>query len=419
MSRRTSNRKTNQPNALEAEQKVIDAHLRTISDIHEPPDTYCDSLKKLSLSTLTRVLGGAVRNHRGRKRVAPYIYAKDYESLGPKRGVEQSAGTAHELRWMTALLLAHQEQVRSYIRLRSEFLTALLVGDYTASEYALAKCTRTHGFSLWSIQSRLLLAEQTGGTRENRRYFTEIQKLLPVGFPQYLTVYLSYRTERTTSNHSYEASLRDSLSYLNDDRFKSTVQTAFFLLLSQYNLWLNDSGCVIATLARQPLPDVYNSFVQISQSIYADDDVPSSTVSVLAACVEALADSVNDLSLALVAQLLSPGRRFPQSDILSMFYGVLDAHTRGDYGAAIVNATRLLEADPSCIHAYLLHIDSHLQSGMLPVPPFQPDTIAYDIYTSLANVESANKSAQDGLDRLLKWCLVFDSMPIGRQLYSY
>ena len=143
-----------------------------------------------------------------------------------------STGSLHrELRWTTEVVLHFAEQLNEFLRASAHIERYLFTIDYNAARAAIAALTKSLGWSLWTIQSDLLLADLEGGIASNRGRLSEIldrsSELLKL-----VAYFYSLRTDSSLSAASYDARLHTTS--LQQRQIHRSIETCY--LICDYGL---------------------------------------------------------------------------------------------------------------------------------------------------------------------------------------
>src|SRR5262249_25516146 len=124
----------------------------------------------------------------------------------------QSTGSLRrELAWTTELLLHCQKQLNIFLQASALFERHLLIGDFKKARATIVELTKSLGWSLWAVQSELLVADLEEGISGNRGKLAEIFQTSS-RVVKIFAYFFSLRVEASSSATSYDTDILNHLS---------------------------------------------------------------------------------------------------------------------------------------------------------------------------------------------------------------
>jgi hypothetical protein len=93
-----------------------------------------------------------------------------------------------EVHWCAYLLIQHSEAINHFIDMRSRFNEAIICSDFDLCGEILDTVDGMYGYSLWSIEQRIVLLALSQGLEAQKAYSASIHETAPVLSPHFVHI---------------------------------------------------------------------------------------------------------------------------------------------------------------------------------------------------------------------------------------
>ncbi|MBU5611677.1 ATP-binding protein [Geomonas azotofigens] len=340
---------------------------------------------------------------------------KTYLDIRSSEILPYSASLKVELDWCVFSILQHKEELIQFLKLKSIFEHALISGDYGQAQSTLDYINSNVGHSIWSLESKFILNEFTGGITKNLEFLTE---LCTDGTDVILLLLSDFYSRKCEKNitvgklneyyhqilHSASADLTNYFYFkLNHARLKD-IDVAF-------SIYLESISSVV---------DRYLMLIEITKYSISRNLPEAST---LVNCIKDNFKEFPDPSLKAITNV-SNLKKNKFKDCSSSFRRdeicmCIDTYKSGDYIGCIDQAGNILKADATVFEIYQYYIKSHINIGRELVVPFSEDSIGHDVMCAIDSVYMFDADTSESLGKLIKIYITLGNSNFAHQIVGY
>jgi len=242
----------------------------------------------------------------------PFYRSFVLEGLFPRTPAElfqqsplDSDSSDAELAWYSAYLVHYGEKLREYVRRAREVQRHVLLSQFGTARTLVDEIIRQTGFSLWSCEMLLALAEYDGGSKKRQDTLAGLKRHGCEPLALFMFDIASLRVDAAWAPSVFDSAVRDVVKSVKDDDFGAYIN------IHTRARYRATPRAVLRTLrweATASLVDLYEAFVAYACSVAANER--TTAPSVLQSAVKRLFTVTNDQRLASVLSLVGT----PKSD---------------------------------------------------------------------------------------------------------
>jgi len=327
-----------------------------------------------------------------------------------------------ELVWTTEILLHFSKQLNVFLQASACIERHLLVGDFGAARAAIAELTGSLGWSLWTVQSELLLADLREGISGNRGKLAEIFQASS-GIVKIFAYFSSLREEASLSAASYDAAISNYLSRAEttphvDRDFLSYLR----LKLDLHGTHSFDEVTLASALAEDGRASIVDRYIFLIRLLQIIVSAPFSAdlrmfAGFLATRLRTAIDDPRLLAISILAGETPPADQWCQLN--NGLLPAIDEYTLGNYRIAADGSIQVMKEDPWAFAPYELWARSSLHSCDKPfeVEEFAP--LPREIATLIRRVLNRGRDAEESLQQIVKVAYRLDHLRIGGELFAF
>jgi hypothetical protein len=356
----------------------------------------------------------------------PHLVARAFPGAFPTRYADlrslpasyESDDLDRELRWLALRSKLFSQRLTDYLSCALAFESALLLGAVDQASHQLNSIHNRHGYSAWSLEASLLLAECRGGIQELRSTLTDINARLAHTNERLLANTLADKVENTVSPALYDSTVRKLLDVPSATGQLAQIIEHFRFRLA-FHLWHDTPhrGGAVYLEGRFSIIDGYNVLIRTCQALVSAGRWKPSPDTVSA--FRALRSSLVDHRLVALHQYLEPDYPVTSDALSCALHEVIETYTTGHYASAIQHAQTAIARFPQCFDLYELRAKAHIHANIAPSPaPLTPtlsDTIADLVYHAIHKGAGATHTFR----ALTKHAYALDCTRFGQQLLAF
>ncbi len=191
-------------------------------------------------------------------------FPRSYKELSKVPMILEANSIEVEVEWFFLAMRKGYEKIQEYLRLKREYESCVLKGEYENAEVILSVIDSEICYSLWSLEQRLLLAELSGGIVENKKFLDELFSD-DINFDvKFLAIYYSERIERMGGVPNFSEKMLAAFDEYNGND-KDMLLSYYTFKLDPFgkNFTTQDYLHILQNEFRYSLVDRYNTFVKI------------------------------------------------------------------------------------------------------------------------------------------------------------
>lgn len=343
-----------------------------------------------------------------------------YDDFLPSFPTELAHCFADEMRWTASLLSEWAGHINEYLAERERFEANLLAGQLDKAEASFNSILTNTGFSLWTIESGLALAELKGGLKENRRFYASIVDNTNDYFAKLTAQFASERVDSTMSSIACRDSFASFVDAAATQRSSDEV-IAYISYKSNplFNPSYNDHALayILSMDSTYAIIDLYNSFMNVL--VYCASSTSASYSRLIREATSIAGPAIHDPRLHHIALLFGGDqpRSLPQAHAPSL--EAADAYTLGQYDVSAHLSRDFIEHTPTAFEFYDLHCKSLIHLAAAPPTRGSSETLKDRIIVDVFDVLARTPRCNDAIERLTKTAYLLGTSRFAWQLHAF
>lgn len=177
--------------------------------------------------------------------------------------VLEAVDLRREIIWARVILSEHSKRIRGFLERSQQYEDCLLYGSYKDCHQLLDGIERDFGFSLWVIENRLVLLQQSEGLEKQKAYMQSIREARgSYDLVSYSTLCTSYRNEDTVTPQNFRIQISDRLDSMRiDPGFRTYL---YFRIADVFPDQQDGIGSILRYEATCSLVDYYDTFIRLA-----------------------------------------------------------------------------------------------------------------------------------------------------------
>jgi uncharacterized protein (UPF0305 family) len=312
-----------------------------------------------------------------------------------------------EIHWTLMAVRRYKAEIALFVEYKQEFDKLLLLGNYEQAWNILGKVEREIGVSLWTLENKFLLLEQSVSPEEHKLLLSDFNESNKGLFATSVAAGISNRSEKNFSVLKFNSDwqnitnkFRGNLAEQNKEYYLFKVN---FFSQKKYKHY----SSILAFDFYYSIIDRYLSLCKILKLMYTDDESSIDIKSFVFSKCQYLHKKFNDNYLS---SIVSTGNSNLLKKVRSKKFNkeALDFYTQGKYEDAIRELGKELLSDPCVFEYYPLYVKSFIYLKKEFVCPSGPEvhicfqnTILYELLGQLAKNINPQISAVN-IERIIK-----------------
>ncbi len=289
---------------------------------------------------------------------------KEYRDLGNCEISGSSENIITEINWTLISIRKYTYEIKLFLVYKEFYENSILTGDFVEAEKYLTKIEKEICVSLWSLESRFLLAEYKGGTSENKEFLSKFnEENESEYFTKSLAHYLSIRAEKSLSVERYTIDLYNALNSLKTGKRKQHIDYYLFSLSFLNNLTFENYPEIIAYNFQHSVIDKYMNLRKIFFSLLTMANNMIDRVEDGKEIKGYIVNRLNYILRKINDPLLSKLKLFASDKIFPAFdetksireISIIDKYTAGLYAEAEEDLKELMFEKPTQFDLYILY----------------------------------------------------------------
>ena len=318
-----------------------------------------------------------------------------------------------ELYWSASVVRVYQDLINLFIRYKNQFEAALITGKYKTGIEILDTIDRTCGYSLWSIENRIAILQESEGLEKQKEFTYNITKndKYPLAV-RFLTHYWSNRAEKNISWYKFDITVNDFVERNADNAYGLADYTIYKLNFYDHLTPEADYGKILCQESNSSVIDRYLTLLTILELSYFKNKFNNNNAKHK---IIDLLSKIDDQRLNLLRAIY--GLNLPEINLYKCIE-VFDYYAVGDYEKCCIAAEKHLQEDAinfDFIEVYLKSVYKTKNDSYFSVT----DTLQKTILANLYNVMVKNDSCYDSYSSLIKIVQVYSSHYWSPILVSY
>ena len=307
-----------------------------------------------------------------------------WDQVAAPQFLPRSKDWLQEFGWLAHGFIAEAHRLNSFLRLRKQFGSSYLLGDYAIARATLTAIQNEFGPSLWLAEREFMLLQSSGGFNAHKQKLSEIQTGLTNALVGYLITICSSRLE---PNVTPEASLTSCKNALDDIRKDGHDILASWIELHispwTFN-WVKDKHEMLWCCGGKTLIDRYDRVMKILSCIPLEM-IGQNQRPLLISILRDLLSVIEDRQLRHLFGMLQP-IGIEADSTTEQYFDAVDALVGGHYAECADLAQNLILNDPSCFE-FLWLLAKASASSAEPVAINIPEqSVAREIFNHLYQI---------------------------------
>jgi hypothetical protein len=270
-------------------------------------------------------------------------------------------------------------------------------------------------YSLWSLENRFILEEQTKGLEGNKALLNETNNITGNDAILWFAELFSFKAEKAVSKFQFENRINRMLEDIGD------IESYIANKMYGCDFWdINTISEILYFENRASLIDKYLTFIKICQIICVSDQFKDSKIlKVVQRCVKMLTPFISDCLLANLAVYFANAEQTSSNSFDSAMREIGHLYTIGQYEEVVQLCGQNLDHHADCLELY-----EYLVKSLLYLGQECPDNREGSIKNDLLRVmyQSYIKPQDVIIDAYYKlgfYARIFNGTNFGISLYSF
>lgn len=319
-----------------------------------------------------------------------------------------------EFYWIYVKIISNIEKLSPLIVKKDEIENLILLGKNSDAKQLLTEIVDEFGYSLWSIEADLHIAENQIGSSENWRLLTEYLNTIQNSFYEFCINGSSKKVEDAVSFESYINQLQNDVNSINALDFIKDFFVFNNLRTASYDFDFDDLAGVLYVCNIFSLFDQYNIFVD---TIIFNLNIGNVKDDIFKPIVKTLLDNgIKDCRIVNIHNYLTDDG-FVKIGRSEDIYLILEAYYSGEYLSALNLSKDYLKDFALEFEIYEIYVKSLIQLekkfeyiGIYPI-----DSILENLYYFLVFPKDIDKYAK----KLMKYSLKYSNSLLGIQIFEF
>lgn len=343
------------------------------------------------------------------------LFPEKIESLKVNEPFQFTNDFTHEFQWIANKILLNIDKINRFVSLKNEFDDAIVKNKYENASNLINRITSDLGFSLWSIESELQIAEDSLGSEENWQKLSDYLKVIQNPFYEFCVNASSKKIEKELSFESYVNQIQNDINTINaNDLIKDFFVFNNFKLAS-YNYDFSDLKSVLFISNLFSLIDQYNTLIDVI--IYNLNRKENQYNVLFIDFVSKILKKGNlDYRVRNIYNYLSQEKYIEDENLYKVNY-ILDEYYKGNFETSVENSKKILLEYPLDFEIYEIYVKSLINSNkdFEEIGVKSIDAILQALFDFLQFKKDTEKHGK----KLLKYALKFSNLTLGFQIMDF
>ena len=147
------------------------------------------------------------------RRIRPPEVTHKYADLWPKRSsIPVINDLAVGLKWITKLLVNHEEILARYVTLLEQYEIYVLTDQFDNALATIEAMESEIGLSVCIMEAKIAILQKTEGLEAQKKYIDSVRDAAPASLPAFIAYYTSERNEKNVSFTRYAAKIEEIIA---------------------------------------------------------------------------------------------------------------------------------------------------------------------------------------------------------------
>lgn len=372
----------------------------------------CDSDHK----TIIEMMPSIIKNKKLSKFIMGDPFPLTLDSLKQAFKPVQYISEDNELFWNAVVLSNFHKEINKFSILRDKFVSSILNGQIETAEHILTDIETNIGYSLWSIESRIALNNESKTYSEQQEYIDSI--VLDENIDEnlkFLAHQMRVRAEESLSVHRFDTIVNKVLTDIGID--DKTRQYLLFKLCRYGSTPISDLTSILLIEIDSSIIDRYMTFLKVcSMILYRKNN--QETIKNLIRSL-ALLNNIQDKELINISFCAGTNDNLVFDENSESALTIFDKYIEADYFHVINQSKSLLESMPQQIDILEICVKSCIHKKVLIHDILDTNTVIGKIASYMTDIALKNENAHECFQQLLKLISLHSSSLWPEKIYAY
>lgn len=343
------------------------------------------------------------------------LFPEKLENIKVNEPFQFTNNFSAEFQWITNKIILNIDKLNLFITLKNDFDIAILKDEYENAGDLINHITSNFGYSLWSLESELQIAEDASGSKANWQKLSDYLKVIQNPFYEFCVNASSKKIEGELSFESYANQIQNDINTINaNDLIKDFFVFNNFKLAS-YNYDFSDLKSVLFISNLFSVIDQYNTLIDVI--IYNLNRKQDQYNGLFKNFVSELLEAGNlDVRVRNIFNYLSEDK-FIDDNNLYKTNATLEEYYNGDFEISFKNCKDVILGNPLDFELYEIYVKSliNINKGFEEIGVKSIDAILFALFNFLQFKKDTEKHGK----KLLKYALKFSNSALGFQILDF
>lgn len=343
------------------------------------------------------------------------LFPKNLNNIKIDRQVNFTDDFQSEFQWITTKILLNIQDINKFSELKDSFELFLLKNDYKNATKINEEIVNTYGYSLWSIESELHVAEEEIGPRENWRKLSDYLKNIKNPFYEFCINASSKKIENSISFESFVNQIQNDINTINADNLVKDFFVFNNFKLANYNYAFSDLRSVLYMSNLFSLIDQYNILIDVIIFNIGSKDIKYDNL--FNSFANDLIEKGNfDSRVINIKNFLSKSD-FKENNNLLEINLILENYYDGNFDSSLNQSRDFIANYPLEFEIYEVYVKSllNLKKDFETVFSKSTESILFELYHFLKFEKDNEKHAK----KLIKFALKYSNSTFGFQIMDF
>lgn len=345
------------------------------------------------------------------------VQYRDIHSHRPR--LQVSSQWQVEMQWLLGILPRFGSKLKKYVRLRSEFGRAFLLGEYETARGVLDDIESSISKSLWSLDKNFLLTQYQRGFSGNKELLSSIHSECQNPHINLLALFSSIRVEGAIDLPSYDHILDGRIGAVKERSNERFADYLTSLLSFPPKIHLQNVAYILYRSNEASIIDRLNCVCRCLRAILLGEEGRGALMPFLRQ-IQKLAEATLEPTLLETTHTLQGegGEPFLPDDYPD-FLTALDSYTEGNYEDCIPRISAFITNHPASFSPYLVASKAYANVGLPPAPLGHPTGLASQVLNSLCHIMAGKGEAEHHVLRLMGYALDLGENHLAFGLHNF
>lgn len=344
---------------------------------------------------------------------------KSYDDLGRlpiNKFVVAADDVINEINWSIVGLRYFKKEIQLFIQYSRIVDNSILIGEYDYADKYLTKIENEICFSIWSLERRFILLEQSKSAEENKTFLSSLNENNKGFFVKTLAFHISNKSEKNFSVLKYNADVRNLLAKVTGNLAEANRHYYYFKL-NYFEYVYSDYNNILAFESFNSIVDRYLTLIRVLKLLSVDTSTDEKGRLFIKSRVQYLLKHFDDSDLYTLAVTLEPGC-IPNFTKRNLDVRIYDYYISGLYKEAVELIRETIKEHPNVFEYYVLLVYASLYSGE-PLVTNSESSFQENILVELYNYIGKISSPYDSYVNLSRICKTLSSFSVQDSLHAF